>query len=213
MFFILAGLAASGKSSELTRAVSDGNFDLFGAEFNSHLRDLRLPTVPVEDYLDTTARISQSTWFHESDILQFRGREFPSESAVVHFELFWALFLGFPQSVNDHDLQAAPEFEQVFRFFLSEESNIVSYFTGILEDLPLGRSNLVVKTLKPDYHVALQRFQAREAELGRTQNSLGLLMCSRIVYDGSPQGELIYESIYECWRKAVLQRSGTRLIA
>ena len=205
-------MAASGKSTELRRAVSDGDFDLFGADFNSHFRNTCLPSLPVEDYLDTTDRILQRTWFHESDILKFRGREFPLESAVVHFELFWALFLGFSQSVIDFDSQSDADFAEAFRFFLSNESRVFFYFKRVLEDQPLGRSKLVVKILKPDYQDALRRFQAREAELDRKKNNRGVFMCSTIVYDGTRHGETIYHLIYSAWREAVLQRADTELV-
>lgn len=99
-------------------------------------------------------------------------------------------------------------FEESFRVFLRDEESIFLQFTRILNRQPLRDSRIAVRILKPSYQSALLRFHDREAKLGRLRTVPGLLMCSRLVYNNTRQGESAYNLIYSAWRNALLQRTG-----
>lgn len=196
---LVAGLAATGKSTLLKQAVETRNFDLFGAKYSPYFKKVRIPQSFPEDNLRLRERLEQGTWLHESDLVRIRGRTIPFKSAVIHLELFWWIYINLLTHLS------LSETEREMRSLLLDENKIYAYFKNMMMVSPLAPADLVVKVLKPEYAVTLERFIARESKLKRIDHNPGLQLSRDIIFNGRPDGYAVYTSIYSAWHRVLTE--------
>jgi hypothetical protein len=195
---IMAGMPGSGKSTALINYLRMSQ-EIFGNKFDLLFQKNTVPPVLPEDNLSFDDRARFGTWFHELDIFRVSDPHAFKDGAIVHLDLFCYLCT---VHVRFRDIPSVSEPD--FLNFLLDVERIHLAFRYIFEASPIGLSTAKfhVKTLKPALRDIVGRWRHRESVLKRTGGNQLKFLRSEI-YSEKSHGEIIYENIYEGWKRAV----------